>query len=229
MRKSFDTKVEKLHVKGNSDGSQPLVLWWNRQISARKMKYSGDGRDESLDAAGRSCRVFPNAFSVSSRGHYADPNLGAQVRLLTAGFHLMQGYFRDDEPLGTLVLDESAKAELDSLWQNLNFVTLVPLRQYKDFLFFERAESPNLRVEPEFDFTRPSKDVISDVKLKRMCAHMSRTLYQRPTMAISDRYHQYLFRTSWSLDEKSLVPAATWNRCRSSPNDTQTAVICRAR
>ena len=169
-RKELDTPVKKLHVKGNSDGSQPLVLWWNRQIASRRMSYHGDGTNPEQDAArNQFCQVFPNAFSISSRGHYADPNLGAQVRLLTAGFHLMQGYFRDDTPLYELVLDEPAQAELDRLWQNLNFVTLVPLRQYKDFLFFERAEPPQFAGGPEFDFARPeNKDVTSEAKLQRM-------------------------------------------------------------
>ena len=144
-RKELDSPIEKLHVKGNSDGSQPLILWWNRQIAARRMSYQGDGQNKSLDAARhRFCQTFPNAFSVSSRGLYADPNLGSQVRLLTAGFHLMQGYFRDDGPLYELVLDDAQRTELDSLWQNLNFVTQVPIRQYKDFLFFERAEPPSV-------------------------------------------------------------------------------------
>lgn len=170
LRKELDPKVDKLHVKGNSDGSQPLVLWWNRQIAAQRMSYSGDGKDPELDAARtRFSRVFPNAFAISSRGHYADPKLGAEVRLLTAGFHLMQGYFRDDSPLCELVLDEPAKQELDTLWQELNFVTLVPLRQYKDFLFFERAEPPRFAGGAEFDFARPEdKDVTSEAKLKRM-------------------------------------------------------------
>lgn len=170
QRKSLDSKVEKIHIKGNSDGSQPLVLWWNRQIAAQRMTYLGDGQDAAQDAARRQfCRVFPNTFAVTSRGHYADPNLGAQVRLLTAGFHLMQGYFRDDTPLCELVLDDTAKQDLDELWRELNFVTLVPIRQYKDFLFFERAEPPRFAGGPEFDFARPEdKDVTSEAKLTRM-------------------------------------------------------------
>ncbi len=170
LRMELDPKIEKLHVKGQSDGSQPLVLWWNRQLAAQRMRYSSDGKDESLDAArGRFCRVFPNAFAISSRGHYADAKLGADVRLLTAGFHLMQGYFRDDEPLCELVLDETGKRELDRLWQELNFITGVPMRQYKDFLFFERAEPPRFAGGAEFDFARPEdKGVTTEVKLTRM-------------------------------------------------------------
>lgn len=170
LRRDLDPKIEKLHVKGQSDGSQPLILWWNRQIAAQRMRYRGDGQDPTFDAAReRFCRVFPNAFAVTSRGHYADQKLGADVRLLTAGFHLMQGYFRDDEPLCELVLSDSERAELDAMWRELNFVTLVPLRQYKDFLFFERAEPPRFAGGPEFDFARPEdKDSTTDEKLSRM-------------------------------------------------------------
>ncbi|MDB5343859.1 MAG: Protein of unknown function (DUF1587)/Protein of unknown function (DUF1592)/Protein of unknown [Schlesneria sp.] len=169
-RAELDVKIEKLHVKGESDGSQPLILWWNRQLAAQRMKYRGDGIDATLDAArDRFCHVFPNAFAVSSRGHYADQKLGAEVRLLTAGFHLMQGYFRDDQPLCELILSDEERRELDLMWQELNFITLVPLRQYKDFLFFERAEPPRFAGGPEFDFARPEdKDSTSDEKLTRM-------------------------------------------------------------
>lgn len=170
LRKDLDPKIEKLHVKGQSDGSQPLVLWWNRQLAAQRTRYSSDGKDVTLDEARTHfCRVFPNAFAISSRGHYADAKLGVDVRLLTAGFHLMQGYFRDDEPLYELVLDEAGKRELDRLWQELNFITGVPMRQYKDFLFFERAEPPRFAGGPEFDFARPEdKDVTTEAKLTRM-------------------------------------------------------------
>jgi mono/diheme cytochrome c family protein len=168
-RKEFEPKIDKLQVKGISDGSQPLVLWRNRELASRRMSCQGDGEDSAADAArAKFCRVFPSAFAVSSRGHYADANLGAQVRLLSAGFHLMQGYFRDDQPLCELVLDDAERAELDSLWQQLNFVTLAPVRQYKDYLFFERAEPPRFAGGAEFDFARPEdKDVTSESKLNR--------------------------------------------------------------
>ena len=170
LRQEFDRKIEKLHVKGQSDGSQPLLLWWNRQLAAQRMRFTGTGQDAALDAArDRFCRVFPNAFALSSRGHYTDQKLGIEVRLLTAGFHLMQGFFRDDQPLCELVLDDAQRHDLDAMWQDLNFVTQAPLRQYKDFLFFERAEPPRFAGGPEFDFARPEdKNSTSEDKLKRM-------------------------------------------------------------
>ncbi|WP_010584848.1 DUF1592 domain-containing protein [Schlesneria paludicola] len=169
-RTSFEPPVPKLHLKGMSDGSQPLVIWWNRKQAATRMSFLRQSDDKELDAAiDRFCRIFPSAFAISSRGHYADPKLGVGVRFLTAGFHLMQGYFRDDGPLYELVLSDIEQSELDSLWQTLNFVTQSPIRQYKDFLFFERAEPPGFAEGPDFDFARPeNKDVTTEVSLNRV-------------------------------------------------------------
>src|SRR5262249_49490055 len=80
--------------------------------------------------------VFPDAFAVTDRGPYFDEKQAGKGRPLTAGFHLMQGYFRDDGPLCELILDDRAKREIDALWFELDFITLAPIRQYKDFIFF---------------------------------------------------------------------------------------------
>ena len=108
------------------------------------------------------CRVFPDAFFVSDRPPYFDLKGGSQGRPLSAGFHLMQGYFRDDAPLCELVLDEDGRRELESLWRKLDFVTGAPMRQYRDFIFFERAEPPRYMRESTFDFARSEdKDSIA--------------------------------------------------------------------
>src|SRR5262249_16837836 len=84
-------------------------------------------------------------------------------------FHLMQGYYRDDRPLYELVLDDAARRELDGLWEELHFVTLDAIRQYKDFIFFERAEPPRFMFEAEFDFARSEdKDAHNEAKMKRL-------------------------------------------------------------
>jgi hypothetical protein len=96
--------------------------------------------------------------------------------LLSAGFHLMHGYFRDDGPLCEWILDERQRRELDALWDELDFATLSPLRQYKDFIFFERAEPPRAMREAEFDFARSEdKDAVSEAKMDRLAkAHLAR-------------------------------------------------------
>jgi hypothetical protein len=236
LRQSFRPNVGRLHVRGISDGSQPFVLWRNRQLASRHRRYSGDviadfrmvtrqlraapalgvstlgllgtplapgsllatatfvpgrtpfdGADARLatlftvrkndagtehllrQAVERFCAVFPDAFMDADRGPYFDPQGANQGRPLTAGFHLMHGYFRDDEPLCALILDECGRRELDALWQKLDFVTQAPMRQYKDFIFFERAEPPRFMFEAEFDFARSEdKDATSESKMTRL-------------------------------------------------------------
>jgi hypothetical protein len=207
LRQPLKPDVGKLHVKGISDGSQPFVLWRNRQLASRHRSYTGDvfadvhklaeqlkGADAELvkllavekkdadserrlrGALQRFCTVFPDAFVVSDRGPYFDPKAAGKGRLLTAGFHLMQGYFRDDQPLYELILDDRQRRELDALWHELNFVTLVPMRQYKDFIFFERAEPPRFMHDAEFDFARSEdKDATSEAKIQRLAkAYLAR-------------------------------------------------------
>jgi mono/diheme cytochrome c family protein len=243
MRRQLHPKVTRLHVKGISDGSQPLVLWNDRQLASQHRSYSGDvladcrklagqfgthpataasvaallvsrtgqgpllaasalipariklpGPDADLErrfaipatdaateerlrrALQRFCALFPDAFLVSDRGAYFDATSAGKGRPLTAGFHLMQGYFRDDGPLYDLILDERARRELDALWNELDFITGVPMRQYKDFIFFERAEPPRFMFDAEFDFARSEdKDATSEAKMARLAkAHLAR-------------------------------------------------------
>jgi hypothetical protein len=166
LRRGFEPRVGKVQVRGISPGSQPLVLWRNRQFAAMHMRYPGDDAARELVEF---CRVFPDAFAVEDRGPYFDPKASGKGRPLTAGFHLMQGYFRDDGPLCELVLDDADRRELEALWWELNFVTLVPISQYKDFIFFERAEPPRFMQEAAFDFARSEdKDAASAAKMNQL-------------------------------------------------------------
>jgi hypothetical protein len=166
LRTPLAPTVGRIKVRGIAPGSQPLVLWWNRRVAQERMHAGGENATRDL---AEFCRVFPDTFVVTERGSYQDPKSRLGGRLLTAGFHLMQGYFRDDEPLGALVLDEADRRRLDTLWHELNFITLAPLRQYKDFIFFEREEPPMFMREAGFDFARSEdKDVTSPAKMERL-------------------------------------------------------------
>jgi hypothetical protein len=202
LRRQLQPRSARLAVKGTSPGSQPFVLWSNRQLARQHRSYSGEvfsdcrkltGQLGSADAPlvkllavpqtdtakepqlrkalERFCAVFPGAFVVVDRGPYYNPKEAGRGRLLTAGFHLMQGYFRDDGPLCELILDERQRRELDALWDELDFVTAAPMRQYKDFIFFERAEPPRFMREAEFDFARSEdRDATSEAKMTRLAA-----------------------------------------------------------
>ncbi|MCI0459345.1 MAG: DUF1592 domain-containing protein, partial [Gemmataceae bacterium] len=119
----------------------------------------------------RFCATFPDVFFVSERARvYLDPekekrNVG---RLLSAGFHSMTGYFRDDAPLYELLLDRQGQCELDGLWREFDFITAAPLRQHTSFVWFERTDSRFMR-DPEFDFARAEdKDVTSEAKIQQL-------------------------------------------------------------
>jgi len=197
LRTKLVPDVKNLSSPPVHNGSQCFVLWKNRQFVANRMKYRGGAlelKDSGLPAGSpaakamtipaekapaekyeatfeRFCRTFPDAFFISERARvYLDPkgekNLGG--RLLSAGFHSMTGYFRDDVPLRELMLDATEQRELDGLWREFDFVTGAPMRQYTSFIWFERTDSEYMR-GPEFEFARSEdKDVTSVAKIAKL-------------------------------------------------------------
>jgi hypothetical protein len=201
LRQKIKPDVTNLTIRGIAPGSQPLVLWKDRQMAANRRRYDpgalrvlgdpgpqrGSPDDVVVERAlvvpadpvararyeaafERFCRVFPDAFYVSERVLiFLKEDKDSRGRLLSAGFHLMTGYFRDDTPLAELVLDDQQRRELDGLWEEFHFITLDSVRQYKDFIFFERAEPPRFMQDSEFDFARSEdKDATSEPKMKQL-------------------------------------------------------------
>jgi len=197
LRRQLVPEVKNMTARRMSAGTQPFVLWKNRQLAANRMRYAGGAskiRTAELGIEGaaeralrmpenpedskhyeasfdRFCKTFPDAFFVSERARiYLDKedknNTG---RLLSAGFHSMTGYFRDDAPLHELMLDEAGQQELDRLWREFDFITGAPMRQYSSYLWYERAETGFMRGDPEFDFVRAEdKDAASEAKMGRL-------------------------------------------------------------
>ena len=84
------------------------------------------------------CKLFPNRF------FHVDATRG-----LSAGFHLVEGFFRDDQPLCQW-LSDAQKAELDKLWAELSFGTGIWEKLLRGFVFFERSERGFLK-HADFD------------------------------------------------------------------------------
>jgi hypothetical protein len=102
------------------------------------------------------CKLFPNRF------YFAD-----ETRGLSAGFHLIEGFFRDDQPLCKLVLSEAENRELDRLWDELSFVTGMAEKMLRGFVFFERSER-NFMKHPDFDSIKEEDpELTSDATLNR--------------------------------------------------------------
>lgn len=94
-------------------------------------------------SADRFCKAFPNRF------YYVDDRRG-----LAAGFHLVEGFYRDDRPLVDKVLSDAERTELDRLWAELDFATASAETLLRGFVWFERSERHVLQDE-RFDFLRP--------------------------------------------------------------------------
>jgi hypothetical protein len=94
------------------------------------------------DSSAVFCNAFPNRF------FYVD-----SVRGLAAGFHLVEGFFRDDQPLTQKVLTDSENTKLNRLWQELDFVTQSAETLIRGFVWFERSEREVLH-DKRFDFLR---------------------------------------------------------------------------
>ncbi len=101
----------------------------------------------------RFCQAFPNRF------YYVDANRG-----LAAGFHLVEGFFRDDQPLVEKVLSEAERKELDRLWNELDFVTESVETLLRGFVWFERAERHVLH-DKRFDFLRSEDPLLVEEEL----------------------------------------------------------------
>ena len=97
---------------------------------------------EIAASAGNICSTFPNRFVFVDAG-----------RGVTAGFHLVEGFFRDDRPLVEKVISEEAQAEISRLWRELDFITESTETMLRGFVWFERAERHVLQ-EERFDFLR---------------------------------------------------------------------------
>ncbi len=92
-------------------------------------------------AFARFSAVFPDAFYVPERGRYFPDMTRDTGRHLSAGFHNLMGYFRDDLPLYSMVLDAKQQKQLDEMWQELDFVASANIRTYVQFYLFETREA----------------------------------------------------------------------------------------
>ena len=84
--------------------------------------------------------IFPDTFYVRERGRFYPDDTEDKGRLLSAGFHNVMGYTRDDAPLSELLLDERGQKELEALWDEFEFVAGYTARTYIEFFFNQSGE-----------------------------------------------------------------------------------------
>ncbi len=130
---------------GKDDTNLPAVmLYETAHANTRNIQASGQAF----------CQVFPNRF------YFVDSTRG-----VSAGFHLIEGVFRDDQPLCKLVLTDAENQKLDRLWTELFFVTDIWQKTLRGFVWFERAARKVLQ-NPAFDsFKDTDPELIKDEQI----------------------------------------------------------------
>jgi Protein of unknown function (DUF1592)/Protein of unknown function (DUF1588)/Protein of unknown function (DUF1585)/Protein of unknown function (DUF1595) len=95
----------------------------------------------SYEAAfSRFASVFPDAFYVSERGRYFPDDSEDKGRLLSAGYHNIMGYYRDDLPLIQLILDDKGTQELNRLWNEFDYIADFSARTWTQYFFNQSGE-----------------------------------------------------------------------------------------
>jgi hypothetical protein len=150
--KKADSKYVCMELKLDTEDkhSESVRVRWtkNRKIEdtgspgTLLVKLDSPAGQQFVADAKKFCSLFPSEFV------YIDKNRG-----LAAGFHLVEGFYRDDIPLCTMVLNENQIRSLDDLWKELDFVTNRSEMLLRGFVWFERAERHKLN-GPEFLFLR---------------------------------------------------------------------------
>ncbi len=132
-----------------------------------------DPAEHALYAAAfaRFADIFPDAFYITERARVfldATQEQGNAGRLLSAGFHNMTGYFRDDRPLYDLILDDAGQKQLDRLWDEFDLVASVPQRMYMGFMWSERVDSTYMLDKEFAPFRSEDKSVCSPEKIQAL-------------------------------------------------------------
>ena len=103
--------------------------------------------------------VFPDAFYVSERGRFYPDDSADQGRFLSAGYHNVTGFYRDDRPLQELILDDAGRATLNSLWDEFDFIADYTGRTWLQYFFNQSGEVMGNGRESGSD--RPSDAAVS--------------------------------------------------------------------
>ncbi len=180
-RRKFDPR--QLQVEGEPPFNQSGVVepeWENafgpgKTILVENAPGDSDlfvpaGQRARYEAAwSRFCSVFPDIFYKESRGRNYFKTGKDEGRYLSAGFHNVMGYFRDDQPLYELLLNKEQQAALDEMWRAMDFVASINIRTYVEF-----AKLGTRGTRDDFKDGEPEvreievEQIISEAKLRKL-------------------------------------------------------------
>ena len=108
----------------------------------------------------RFATVFPDTFFVSERGRFFPDDSQDKGRLLSAGYHSVLGFYRDDAPLMELILDENGKKEIDRLWGEFEYIASFTARTWIQYFFNQSGEVQGKGSESAS--ARPANNEVTD-------------------------------------------------------------------
>src|SRR5579883_985267 len=111
----------------------------------------------------RFASIFPDAFYVKERGRYFPDDSEDKGRLLSAGYHNVMGYFRDDQPLMELILDEKGQRQLNRLWDEFDFIADYTARTW--IQYFDNQSGEVAGKGAESGTPRPAGKAITDPEM----------------------------------------------------------------
>lgn len=111
-------------------------------------------------AFARFASVFPDHFYVTERGRFFPDDSQDKGRLLSAGYHSVVGFFRDDTPLMELILDENSKQEINRLWNEFDYIADFTARTWTQYFFNQSGEVQGKGAES--GSARPANHKITD-------------------------------------------------------------------
>ena len=108
----------------------------------------------------RFASVFPDLFYVTERGRYFPDDSDDKGRLLSAGYHSVVGFYRDDTPLMELILDAQGRKELNRLWDEFDFIADFTARTWVQYFFNQSGEVDGKGAEAASP--RPADHAVTD-------------------------------------------------------------------
>ena len=145
LRNDTDPPMEKVPLPRYAGLHQEAAFRWaalvhNSQVTDSDLVVPAAERARYEAAFSRFASVFPDVFYVSERGRFFPDDSQDKGRLLSAGYHNVMGYWRDDQPLMELILDAQGQRELNRLWTEFDFIAEYTSRTWVQYYFNQSGE-----------------------------------------------------------------------------------------
>jgi len=145
LRNDTDPPQEPPRIPGYAGLHNEAAVRWaavmkKAQLADPDLVVPASQRARYEESFARFADVFPDAFYVSERGKFFPDNSADAGRLLSAGYHSVMGFWRDDNPLVELILDDKGRKELDKLWTEFDFYASHTARTFIQFYFNQAGE-----------------------------------------------------------------------------------------